>query len=85
MAATNRRILAKTISWRVVSTSTTFLLTFMLTGNYWIASQLAAINVVLKTLMQFMHEKAWQNVDWGKKKWLKKKRKQKKKLAKVRG
>lgn len=77
MAATNRRILVKAISWRIISTATTFLLTYLLTGSLMIAGQLASINFVLKTIMQFMHEKLWQRIEWGKGKWLKKRMKEK--------
>lgn len=74
MAQANRRIVAKALTWRVLSTSITFALAWWLTGNTVIAGQLAIINLFLKTFLHVIHDKIWEKIKWGKGKWLKKRK-----------
>ncbi len=63
------RTLAKTISWRIVASLTTFVI-FYFTAGHKIAieviSAAVGIEVVAKMVIYFLHERAWANIHWGK-------------------
>lgn len=61
-----KRSLAKTISWRTVGTFDTILISFLLTGRLAIAFSIGAIELVTKMFLYFFHERAWNNIKWGK-------------------
>ena len=64
-AETQQRTVAKTITWRVVATLTTALLVYVFTGNFTIALEVGALEVVLKLLLYYLHERGWSYVPWG--------------------
>lgn len=64
-AETQKRTLVKTISWRVVATLTTALLVFAFTGNFTIALEVGAFEVVAKLLLYYLHERGWSHIPWG--------------------
>lgn len=54
-----KRHLLKTFSWRVIATLITFLIAWTLTGNIDIAMGIGAIEVVLKMIAYYGHERFW--------------------------
>lgn len=69
------RSLAKAVSWRLIASLTTFLITFVIfrqqmSGPYkdiLHASTLVLIfDVVLKIAIYYLHERIWMNIAWGK-------------------
>ena len=54
-----KRHIAKTISWRVVGTLDTFLLSWVLTGSVKIGAAIGGAEVITKTILYFFHERAW--------------------------
>lgn len=63
----NTRSILKTISWRTLATLTTAILVFIFTGKWQIALAIGGIEVVIKIVLYFLHERAWNNVEYGKK------------------
>ena len=61
-----KRSLAKTISWRVVGTLDTVVISWALTGTLTLALSIGAIELVSKMILYFFHERAWNRVKWGK-------------------
>ncbi len=61
-----KRSLAKTISWRIVGTADTIVISWVLTGTLTLALSIGAIELVSKMLLYFVHERAWNRVKWGK-------------------
>ena len=59
MNETNKRILIKTISWRITGSSATFLISYIVSGSFAMASSIAAIQVTANTILYFIHEKIW--------------------------
>jgi uncharacterized membrane protein len=53
------RHIAKTITWRLVASITTFSLVYLFTGDINKATWLMALEVVLKLLLYYAHERAW--------------------------
>jgi len=54
------RSMLKAISWRFVATGTTFFLTWMISGELKLATSVASIEVFLKMLFYYLHERLWQ-------------------------
>jgi uncharacterized membrane protein len=59
------RSLAKAVSWRTVGTIDTFIIGFFVTGKVSVAGTIAAIEVVTKILIYYVHERVWSAVPWG--------------------
>ena len=57
----------KAISWRFWATLTTMLLVYIFTGTIKIALAIGGLEVVLKMLIFFLHERAWDKIRFGKK------------------
>lgn len=60
LLSTPRRVhIAKTLSWRVVATSTTFLLSWLFTGSVAIGLAIGGSEALIKMLLYYLHERAW--------------------------
>ncbi|MBI9054671.1 MAG: adenylyl-sulfate kinase [Bacteroidales bacterium] len=62
-----RRSIIKTISWRLWATITTIALVFLFVGEVKIALYIGAVEVVLKMILYFAHERIWNKIKFGKK------------------
>lgn len=49
----------KSISYRILSIITTFIISYALTGNATLAGSIASIDAVIKFALYFFHEQAW--------------------------
>ena len=56
------RSLYKTISWRVVASLDTFLISWLVTGRFALASTIASVEVVTKMFLYYGHERLWLRV-----------------------
>jgi len=54
-----KRHLAKTISYRIISTTVGFLIMWSLTGNIKIGAAFGAGELLLKPFLYFLHERVW--------------------------
>lgn len=59
------RSVAKTISWRIVATSTTILLVFLFTRDFVISLGVGSLEVLAKTVIYYVHERIWNMLDFG--------------------
>jgi len=59
------RSILKAVSYRVVGTITTWLIAFVVTGDAAIALAIGAVEPVVKTLVYYLHERAWQQLPRG--------------------
>jgi len=57
----------KAFSWRFWATVTTMFLVYIFTGTIKIALAIGGLEVVLKMLIYFLHERAWDKIRFGKK------------------
>jgi len=69
------RSLAKAISWRLIATLTTFVITFIIFKRYTdktyleafeTATFVAIFEIIAKLLFYYLHERLWVNIQWGK-------------------
>lgn len=61
-----KRSLFKTISWRVVASIDTFLISWLISGKISIGISIATLEVVTKLIIYYFHERAWDKIKWGK-------------------
>ena len=64
-AETHQRTLAKTVTWRILATMTTALLVYLFTGDFTLALEVGALEVILKLLLYYLHERGWSYIPWG--------------------
>ncbi|WP_438422253.1 DUF2061 domain-containing protein [Aquimarina macrocephali] len=60
------RSIAKAVSWRVVGTLDTLIVSYVLTGEIALATSIASIDFVTKMILYFFHERIWNRIKWGK-------------------
>ena len=61
-----KRHIAKTITWRIVGTIDTILLSWIVTGDPLMGLSIGVAEVVTKMLLYYMHERVWFNVNLSK-------------------
>jgi uncharacterized membrane protein len=54
-----KRSFFKTLTWRCLATTDTFVLSFFVTGNLAIAGSIASIEVLTKLALYYWHERIW--------------------------
>ena len=54
-----KRHIAKTISWRVIGTVDTMILSGIITGSWLTGLTIGAVEVVTKMVLYFLHERVW--------------------------
>mgnify|MGYP003670403278 CR=1 FL=1 len=59
------RSIAKAVSWRVVGTLDTLIVSYFFTGKVALAASIASVDFVTKMFLYFFHERAWNKVLWG--------------------
>lgn len=60
-----RRSALKTVSWRIVATSTGMFLVYMFTGRLELVAGFGVADVALKTVFYFLHERIWDRITFG--------------------
>ncbi|GGD85008.1 DUF2061 domain-containing protein [Planktosalinus lacus] len=60
-----KRHLAKTLTWRVVGTMDTMLISWFITGNPWVGVQIGVAELLTKMLLYYFHERVWYRVSFG--------------------
>tara|TARA_E500000178_G_scaffold350524_1_gene409672 strand:+ start:179 stop:490 length:312 start_codon:yes stop_codon:yes gene_type:complete len=66
MASKRSRTAVKTLTWRVLATTDTFLISYIITGRFDFAGAIAGIEVATKMILYYLHERAWSKIKWGK-------------------
>lgn len=61
-----KRSIAKTISWRIVGTLDTVIISYLITGTLTLALSIGAVELISKMVLYFFHERTWNNIKWGK-------------------
>ena len=54
-----KRHIVKTITWRIVGTLDTFLLSWLITGSIKIGAAIGGIEIITKMILYYFHERAW--------------------------
>ena len=54
-----KRNLTKTFTWRILATTDTFLIAWIITGKVDWAAGIASIEISTKTILYYWHERVW--------------------------
>ena len=65
---TKKRHIAKTLTWRILATTDTFIISWFVTGTWTLAGAIAGIEVVTKMFLYYGHERLWNRIKWAKEK-----------------
>lgn len=60
------RSIVKSISWRIVGTIDTIIISWIVTGTLSLAFSIGSIELVTKMALYFFHERLWNSISWGK-------------------
>lgn len=60
------RSIAKALSWRLIGTLDTLVVSYLLTGEMSVAASIASVDFLTKMVLYFFHERIWNSVKWGK-------------------
>jgi uncharacterized membrane protein len=63
---TKKRSLAKTVTYRLISSAIGFLVVWMLSDNVKTGAMFSLAELIYKPLQYYIHERIWQHVKWGK-------------------
>ena len=63
-ADTKKRTIAKTITWRITASLTTFLIAWILTGDILVGASIGSIEAIAKIFLYYFHERIWTNISW---------------------
>ena len=61
-----KRSLAKTITYRLISSGIGFLVVWVLSGNVKASAMFSVAELTYKPLQYYIHERVWQRIKWGK-------------------
>jgi len=64
--STIQRSLLKTITWRIIGSIDTMVITYFITGNWKFGLAVGGIEVMSKMILYYLHERVWQRIKWGK-------------------
>jgi uncharacterized membrane protein len=60
------RSVVKAISWRLVGTLDTLVISYFITQKISLAASIASLEVMTKMILYFFHERVWNTIKWGK-------------------
>ena len=61
----HKRHLLKTLTWRLIGTLDTILLSWVISGNLLTGLKIGIAEIVTKMILYYLHERAWYRVDFG--------------------
>ena len=56
-----KRHIAKAISYRMLGTFQTCLISYFFTGNFWVAGGIGVTEICIQPIIYFLHERVWYN------------------------
>lgn len=59
------RSFVKAVSWRLLGSLDTFVISYFVTGKLVFAASIASVETFTKILLFYFHERAWALVGWG--------------------
>ena len=65
MKENKSRSIGKSISWRVLASCDTILISYLITGSIAIAATIGSIEVMTKMVLYYFHERAWNKFTFG--------------------
>lgn len=60
-----KKSLLKTLIWRVIASLTTMSVVYLFTEEALLSLGIGAMDMLLKIVLYYLHERAWMRVKWG--------------------
>jgi uncharacterized membrane protein len=65
MKENKTRSVGKSISWRILASCDTILISYIITGSFTIAATIGSIEVLTKMFLYYFHERVWTRLEYG--------------------
>lgn len=65
MEESRYRAITKALTYRFWQSVNTFIISFIVTGKLEFAAAIVSIEVIVKVVVYFLHERIWNRVGWG--------------------
>lgn len=65
MKETNIRSIVKALTYRFWQSLNTFIISLVVTGKLDMAAAIVSIEVIVKIVIYFFHERIWSKIKWG--------------------
>ena len=65
MKENKSRSIGKSISWRILASCDTILISIIITGSFAIAATIGSIEVLTKMFLYYFHERVWDRLKYG--------------------
>ena len=65
MKESHTRSLIKGVSWRIVGTLDTMVISYLITGSVRWAVSIGSVEVITKIILYYLHERCWQLIPRG--------------------
>lgn len=65
MKESKTRSLVKTIGWRITGSFSTFIISYLMIQNLTIAGTIGLVQIIINTVLYYMYERLWNNINWG--------------------
>lgn len=65
MPDSNKRHLIKTITWRIIGTLDTMILSWLISGDALVGVKIGLAEVVTKMVLYYLHERSWYRINFG--------------------
>ena len=62
-----KRSILKTLTWRITASIDTFVIAWIIAGDWKMGGSIAGIEVITKMFFYYFHERIWNKIKWGKK------------------
>jgi len=56
--------LSKTVTWRIIASIDTFLLSWLISGSVNVGLSIASLEVLTKMFLYYIHERQWEKPRW---------------------
>ena len=61
----NKRSITKALTWRALASLATFIISYIVTGNFAVATGIASVQIFVNLILYYVHERIWNKINWG--------------------
>jgi len=65
MHESHTRSILKGITWRVIGSSITMAVVYMMTDDLAIMASIGAVDIIAQLFFYYLHERTWGKISWG--------------------
>lgn len=65
MKVSKQRSAVKALTWRIIGTADTFIISLLITKKPVVAASIAGVEVITKIILYYFHERGWNKINWG--------------------